>query len=113
MISIDSIYNPTYPSPPPGFSTHQRSRRNIVKQTEPEGIEEMQNLSPSTEANRAVAFSVAESVLAGEEDLDESRENDGIDQRIRALERRMNSESPFSTRDSQDWNAAYIQLARR
>ena len=72
------------------------SREEVIRQTDPvrigqdEGSEDAQsfNLSPSTELNRAVAFSVAESALDGDS------EDDGIDidHRIRMLERRMNSE---------------------
>jgi hypothetical protein len=78
----------------------QISRQEVIRQTEPVRIGEeeeegaslddllMSNLSPSTELNRAVAFSVAESALEGDS------EDDGIDidHRIRMLERRMTSE---------------------
>lgn len=72
------------------------SRQEVIRQTEPvsigpeESLEDVLsfNLSPSTELNRAVAFSVAESALEGDS------EDDGIDidHRIRMLERRMTSE---------------------
>jgi hypothetical protein len=78
---------------------HPVSREESIRQTEPqaspsnvhqdESFDDMRsfNSSPSTEANRIVAFSVAECALQGDD------EDDGIDidQRIRMIERRMTS----------------------
>jgi len=76
------------------------SREESIRQTEPQAspsnvqqdensFDDMRsfNSSPSTEANRIVAFSVAECALQGDD------EDDGIDidHRIRMIERRMTS----------------------